>query len=117
EKRIKTSTNIGRRLQVVMVVSMLLSLIAGWTLLASPRARDRGFKHEIDKNTPLEVQSLNAKPSKEYIYAGYAGGRLLATEEPQASTIGVYDPMGQYFYLRNANSSGIADFSFAYGPS
>jgi Tol biopolymer transport system component len=42
-----------------------------------------------------------------------SGGSLwtVATE-----TVGVYDPAGGTFYLRNANSAGNADVAFGYGP-
>jgi len=32
------------------------------------------------------------------------------------ATVGVYDPAGGTFYLRNANSAGNADVAFGYGP-
>jgi Tol biopolymer transport system component len=31
-------------------------------------------------------------------------------------TVGLYDPAGGTFYLRNANAAGLADAAFAYGP-
>ena len=59
--------------------------------------------------TPASLDS----PSKEYIYAGAA---LIATEEPppigatnDRTTIGVFRPSTNYFFLRNTNSMGPPD--------
>jgi hypothetical protein len=32
-------------------------------------------------------------------------------------TIGLYNPAGAAFFLRNSNSGGIADITFTYGPA
>jgi Ca2+-binding RTX toxin-like protein len=39
----------------------------------------------------------------------------LPVEEPTPVTIGLYDPATSVFYLRNSNSTGLADATFGYG--
>src|SRR5215813_6734485 len=49
-----------------------------------------------------------------------AGDYLLSIAKSPATssndTIGLYNPSGAAFFLRNSNTGGIADVSFAYGP-
>src|SRR2546425_9833612 len=69
-----------RKLQVVVAVAIVLSLFAAWTLLAYSGSLDSVFRHKGKGSGPVSTASFNSNsPSKEYIYAG---GRLVATEEP-----------------------------------
>jgi fibronectin type III domain protein len=69
-----------RKRNVAIVIAVVLSLFAGWTLLAYSGALDPLFRHKGRNAAPVAVQSFNSNsPSKEYVYAG---GRLVATEEP-----------------------------------
>ena len=75
-----------RRLQVVMAVGIVLSLFAAWTMLAYSGGLDSVFRQKGKKGGRVSTASFNSNiPSKEYIYAG---GRLVATDEPTASTLG-----------------------------
>jgi hypothetical protein len=65
---------------VLIAGAVVLSLLAAWTLFAYSGGLDSaiGQKDQQGKSVPTVSFSSNS-PSKEYIYAG---GRLLATEEP-----------------------------------
>lgn len=81
-----------RRRQVVIAISVVLSLLAGWTMLASSGALDSVFSQKGKKAAAVSISSFSANsPSKEYIHAG-GGGRLLATEEPASSGCGSPPP-------------------------
>ncbi len=74
-----------RKAQVTIVVVVVLSLFAAWTMLASSGALDSVFRQKGDKKGAVSIANLNSNsPSKEYIYAG---GRLVATEEPTGTTL------------------------------
>ena len=78
-----------RKRNVAIVSAVVLSLFASWTLLAYSGALDPLLRHRGRNASPAAVQSFNSNsPSKEYIYAG---GRLVATEEP-TSTSGCTPP-------------------------
>src|SRR5580765_5480518 len=71
-----------RKAQITIVVVVVVSLFAAWTILASSGELDSVFRQNGDKKA-VSIANLNSNsPSKEYIYAG---GRLLATEEPSAA--------------------------------
>src|SRR6185295_19885052 len=68
-----------RKRNVMIVIAVVLSLFASWTLLAYSGALDPLLKHKGGNAAPVEVQSFNSNsPSKEYVYAG---SKLIATEE------------------------------------
>jgi hypothetical protein len=67
--------------QIIIVVIVVVSLFAAWTMLAYSSALDRVFSQKAEKKGPVSLASFTS-PSKEYIYAG---GRLVATEEPASS--------------------------------
>jgi hypothetical protein len=49
-----------------------------------------------------------------------AGDYLLSIAKPSSAginTIGLYNPAGGAFFLRNTNSSGVADIAFSFGPA
>ncbi|HSB12228.1 MAG TPA: hypothetical protein VLM38_22265 [Blastocatellia bacterium] len=70
----------GRRRRRVIAVLIVFSLFAGWTMLAYSGALDPLFKQKRKRAGAISIQSFNSNsPSKEYVYAG---GRLVATEEP-----------------------------------
>lgn len=72
-----------RGAKIVIATAILVSLFAAWTMLTYSGARDPVFKQKGDKNGLVSTASFNSSsPSKEYIYAG---GRLIATEEPPRS--------------------------------
>lgn len=76
-----------RRRQVVIATTVALSLIAGWTMFAYSGVLDSAFRRlrSQEHGKALSPASFNSNsPSKEYIYAG---GRLVATEEPMAATL------------------------------
>ncbi len=64
---------------VLIAVAVVLSLLAAWTLLAYSGAFDSAFSQKGKKGKTVSTASLNSNSPKEYIYAG---GRLVATEEP-----------------------------------
>jgi hypothetical protein len=69
-----------RRPRVLIAVAVVLSLLAAWTLLAYSGALDSALRQKEKKGKSVSTESFNSNsPSKEYIYAG---GRLVATEEP-----------------------------------
>lgn len=72
-----------RKRNVAIVIAVVLSLFASWTLLAYSGGLDSVLKQK-KKSGAVSIQSFNSNsPSKEYIYAG---GRLVATEEPAGSS-------------------------------
>ncbi|MEK6324700.1 MAG: fibronectin type III domain-containing protein [Acidobacteriota bacterium] len=72
-----------RKRQVVVAIAVALSLFAAWSMLAYSGALDSVFKQKGKKSGTVSIASLNSNsPSKEYVYAG---GRLVATEEPSSS--------------------------------
>ena len=74
----------GRRIRrAVISLSIALGLFASWSMLAHSGALDPLFKQKGKRNGTISTQAFNSNsPSKEYVYAG---GRLVATEEPTAS--------------------------------
>ena len=86
----------SRRSQIIIAFIVVVSLSAAWTMLASSGALDSAFRHKGNQDQPVAIASFNSNsPSKEYIYAG---GRLVATEEPaNLDTIGLYDPTASSF--------------------
>jgi len=105
------------RARVVIATALCVSLFAAWMLLASSGALDSAFRQKGKKGGTVSLASLNSNsPAKEYIYAG---GRLIAQSSPGAGleTIGLYDPIASNFFLRNSNSTGVADLFFGYGAA
>lgn len=75
----RRSINSGRKRNVAIVIAVVLSLFASWTLLAYSGELDPLFKDKTRNPAPVAIQSFNSNsPAKEYIYAG---SRLVATEE------------------------------------
>lgn len=72
-----------RRPRVLIAVAVVLSVLAASTLLAYSGAFDSVFRQKSRKGKSVSTASFNSNsPSKEYVYAG---GRLVATEEPTAT--------------------------------
>jgi hypothetical protein len=72
-----------RKAQIAVAVTVVVSLFVAWTMLAYSGALDSVFRQKGDKKGAVSIASFNSNsPSKEYIYAG---GRLVATEEPSSS--------------------------------
>ena len=72
-----------RRPQVVIAVAFVLSLVAACTLLAYSGAFDSAPRQKAKRGKTVSITGLNSNSrSKEYIYAG---GRMIATEEPTSS--------------------------------
>jgi len=71
-----------RRSRVLIAVVVVMSLVGVWTVLAYSGAFNSASGEKGSKKQPVSTASF-ASPSKEYIYAG---GRLVATEEPAAAT-------------------------------
>jgi len=64
----------------LFIVTIVLGLFAAWTMLAYSGALDSVFRQKSKKGGTVSTASFNSNsPSKEYVYAG---GRLVATEEP-----------------------------------
>ncbi len=81
-KRQNSSSAARRRpgARIVVAAFLIGSLFAAWTMLAYSGALDTVFPQKGDQKAPVSISSFNSNsPSKEYIYAG---GRLIATEEP-----------------------------------
>ena len=110
----------GRRR--ILAIALVLIVVSAGAILGqrtgrfSQASRNKAGPAQETGITPASFDS----PAKEYIYAG---GKLIATEEPQPSTTGpgsstpgLYDPVNSAFFLKNANSTGVADLSFLYGP-
>ena len=69
-----------RKRNVMIVIAVGLSLFASWTLLAYSGALDSVLRQKKKAGGEVSIQNFNSNsPSKEYVYAG---GRLIATEEP-----------------------------------
>lgn len=69
-----------QRARIAVAVTVVVSLFAAWTMLAYSGALDSVFRQKGDKKGAVSIANFNSNsPSKEYIYAG---GRLVATEEP-----------------------------------
>ena len=69
-----------RTSQIAIAVAVVLSLFAAWTMFAYSGAFNSVFGQKRKKGGTVSTASFNSNsPSKEYIYAG---GRLVATEEP-----------------------------------
>jgi hypothetical protein len=72
-----------RRFQI-LIAAVVLGLFAAWTMLAYSGALDSLLRQKRKKGQDFSAASFNSNsPSKEYIYAG---GRLVATEEPTTSS-------------------------------
>ena len=99
-----------------VAAGLALTMLIGSVILAQRRSPQTVTEnHNKPGESGITVPSLDT-PSKEYIYAG---GKLIATEEPPSSgpgssTTGLYDPVNSSFFLKNANTSGVADLSFFY---
>jgi len=73
-----------RRSQVIIAIVTGLSFVGLWTMLAYSGALDSMFRQMGKRGGTVSPESFNSNsPSKEYIYAG---GKLVATEEPTASS-------------------------------
>lgn len=71
-----------RRSRMAIAVTVLLSLMTALTMLGYSGAHDSPFRQNPKSGHAVSTSSLNSNsPSKEYVYAG---GRLVATEEPQS---------------------------------
>src|SRR5438270_778771 len=71
---------------VLIAIAVVLSLLAAWALLAYSGALDSVLGQKERRGKSVSTASLNSNsPSKEYIYAG---GRLVATEEPNGGGCG-----------------------------
>ena len=108
----------------VVAIALVLSM-AGTGLMLGQHTG--AFSQSSHRSAPAQPDAAitpasfdPASPSKEYIYAG---GKLIATEEPQSggsgpgsTTPGLYNPNTTPggFFLRNSNSTGVADISFNY---
>jgi len=106
-----------KRGMVISVALLFTLLVAGGGLAQWAGIVSLGQKHNKKPSGEVVPESLiPSSPSKEYIYAG---GRLVATEEPVhgTNTVGLYNPAGAAFFLRNSNDGGVADISFTYGPT
>jgi hypothetical protein len=80
QKRSGLLTRRRPSLRVVIAVGVVLSLAAAWTMFAYTGAFKSMFRQKGKKGGTVSTASFNSNgPSKEYIYAG---GRLVATEEP-----------------------------------
>ena len=105
------------RVKTLTSIFLIVSFLAvGMTAAKRGSVGSAGQASKKGNSGEVEIQNLTpAIPSKEYVYAG---GRLIATEEPQHTvTIGVFDPSTRTFYLRNSNSAGFADVTIAnFGP-
>jgi hypothetical protein len=102
------------RRQFVISVGVVLSLFAGWTLLAYSGALDPIFKQKRKPSGAVSIQSFNSNsPSKEYIYAG---GRLVATEEPASSGCGTPPPTpGNLVATAQSTTSVLLNWAFSPG--
>jgi len=104
----------SNRRRAFLAGALALSLIIGGVILAQ-RSTPRRVSEKQNKagESGITTASLDT-PSKEYVYAG---GRLIATEEPTSATtsdrctIGLFRPSTNYFYLRNTNSLGPPDLT------
>jgi hypothetical protein len=70
----------GQKYRVIIVIAVLASLAATGAILARTGAIDGFFRQKGNKGKQVSTESFNSNsPSKEYVYAG---GKLVATEEP-----------------------------------
>jgi len=70
----------GQKYRVIIVIAVLASLAATGAILARTGALDGFFRQKGNKGKEVSTESFNSNsPSKEYVYAG---GKLVATEEP-----------------------------------
>jgi hypothetical protein len=69
--------------RIVIATAIVVSLFAAWAMLAYSGALDRVFSQKAEKKGPVSLASFTS-PSKEYIYAG---GRLVATEDPTTTAL------------------------------
>lgn len=90
-KRKQQVTEIARRRPWVLIaVAVVVSLLAAWTMLAYSGALDAVFRQKAKKGKTVSIAGLNSNaPSKEFIFAG---GRMIATEEPISSGCAVIAP-------------------------
>jgi hypothetical protein len=96
-----------RKAQIIIVAVVVVSLFATWTMLASSGALDRVFSQKVEKKGTLSIANFNSNsPSKEYIYAG---GRLVATEEPTPATLSAPTYL---FATVNSSNAGRIDLSW-----
>ena len=123
-----TVTGPGRtpkRSRSIVAIALVLSVVGTGAILGQrvgpfSQASRRKPAPQVDSGiTPASFDP--ASPSKEYVYAG---GKLIATEEPtgtgpthHGSTIGLFRPSSTYFLLRNSNAPGLPDISAALGAT
>jgi hypothetical protein len=101
-----------RERHIVIVAVVALSLFASWTLLAYSGALDPVFKLNANRAGTVSIQTFNSNaPSKEYIYAG---GRLVATEEPTATSTAATAPSG---LAATADTSGQVHLTWSWSPA
>jgi hypothetical protein len=76
-KRVPVAKKSRRKVRIVAALTVVLSLFAAWTILANSREpasrQDGGI---------LQIQSASPVLAKEYVYG--PGGRLIASEQPNA---------------------------------
>lgn len=101
-----------RKFQIVITITVVLCLVAGWTMLAYSGAFDPISKQKSKKSKTVSAASLNSNsPSKEYIYAG---GRLVATEEP---TPAAFSPPSNLLATVSSSNAGQIDLSWTASAS
>ena len=96
--------------KALVAAALALTMIIGSVILAQ-RSRQRIASEKQTKPADSSITTASHDtPSKEYIYAG---ATLIATEEPPptgpahgSSTIGLFRPSTNDFFLRNTNSVG-----------
>ena len=107
----------------IVAIALVLSLATAGVILGQRTrlSQDGRRRASPQSDAAISVASFDAaSPSKEYVYAG---GRLIATEEPpggpihHGSTIGLFRPSSTYFLLRNSNTTGAPDISAALGAT
>ena len=87
----------------MLVFRQPLSLTAALMLSIISRAEAQQSQPESDIS-PGAISQMGALPQEN------------AAGVPAAKTIGLYNPATSLFYLRNSNTTGIADLTFGYGP-
>jgi hypothetical protein len=65
----------------------------------------------------VAVYELVFMPNSTVLLAATHGRGVWTANAIGAGTAGLYNPSASTYFLRNANSTGVADLSFAYGPA
>jgi hypothetical protein len=73
-----------------------------------------GFANVVTES--LKINSVAGVKSL-FAFTHGRGAWRVGTAANGTDTIGLYNPGGAAFFLRNTNSTGVADVSFAYGPA